>query len=140
MIQLYKTYNQTTKLTKYSNCLLEQKPLDINSIYFWFDEYRHSIPEKYIPENTDNVEYKIVYITKDKEMNRKYDDCGVYYLYYKDNYVKSNYSIYYKDECCELIGKYILDWDCNNDIKNIIKKTNSHIIYLNYFLTSEDDE
>jgi hypothetical protein len=118
---------------------MEQKPLNINSIYFWFDEYQHVIPSQYIPECETVMEYKIVYITDDKKMNKKYDDCGIYYLYYKDNYVKSNYSIYYED-CCNLIGKYILDWNCNNDIKNIIKKTNSHIIYLNYFLTSEDDE
>lgn len=127
-------YNQITKLKKHFNCLLDHKPTNINSIYFWFDNYSEVVPNQYIPDQQNKKqEYRIVYITDNKKMHKKYDKSGVYHIYYKNEYVKINYFIYYKKQCDELIGKYILDWDFNKKLKKYVKSTNSQIIYLNYF-------
>lgn len=134
MTQLYK---QTTALKKYNNCILDVKPTDINSIYFWFDECYDVIPSQYIV-GKKNSEYKVIFITDNISMDGNYN-CGIQFMYYKNNYVKRNYKIYCKKNISDLIGKYVLDWS-KNRIKNKVKKLNSKYIHIDYYSECNDDE
>jgi hypothetical protein len=130
---MYKSHKQISKIQKLSNCLLDTIPIHANSVCFWFDKSCDVIPSTYNVGGDNNKDYYIVLVTDNKKLNRTYDSNGFYYLYYKDNYIRCHYKSYYSNDPSELIGKYILDWNCNLYAKDVIQNSNSEYIHINYY-------
>ena len=137
-------YTQTTNIIGKTNCKLDYIPSDINSLSFFFENCNNVIPGIFQVYDgmffTDFSGVKIVYITKDSELNKKFDKSGnVYYRYYDDPYVHNNYknSLKNKRKFSELIGCYFIDWSDNREVLDMIEENKSTTIQLTYYIPRE---